>query len=221
MTPLVVIPARMASSRFPGKPLAYLGASTLLARCVFAAQPWPCVVATEDAEIERWCSSWRIGCVNTGPARNGTERAAIINRQLGYPVVVNLQCDEPDLTHADLECLVAGLSRAPVATLACPMDEEARACADCVKVTVDTRGLAGNFHRPPGPGLQHVGAYAFCQEALLTYAGWPVSQREQAESLEQLRFVENRLPIAVQILQRHVISINRKEDLKRWREPAR
>ncbi len=216
MTPLVVIPARMESTRFPGKPLCELGSRPLLAHAVAAAGVWPTVVATEDAEISAWCNAAGTWCIDTGPARNGTERAAIINRQLGFPVVVNLQCDEPDLTEADLRLLVAGLARAPVATLACPISEEERAWYDCVKVTVDSRGMAGDFFRQPGPGLAHVGAYAFCQEALISYGNWPVSQREQWESLEQLRFVEHRLPVSVGVLNRPVISINRPEDVKRW-----
>lgn len=217
MNPLVVIPARMASSRFPGKPLYSLAGRPLLRHALNAAGDWPVVVATEDREIEDWCREQGVWCINTGPARNGTERTAAVNRRLGYPVVVNVQCDEPDLTPDDLRRVVAGLGRAPVATLACPLPPAGEFDEDAVKVAVGMDGIAKSFTRGAVPhAALHVGIYAYCQEALLAYSGWAPSELEQTESLEQLRFVERRLPIAVELVNRRLQSINRHHDIAKW-----
>lgn len=223
MDPLVVIPARMASSRFPGKPLARLGGKPLLRHALDAAGNWPVVVATEDAEIEDWCRRQDVWCINTGPARNGTERAAAVNKRLCYPIVVNLQCDEPDLTNDDLRLAVEGLQGAPVSTLACHLPAGADFDPDAVKLSLGANNGRSSvwFDRQPlRDALLHVGVYAFCQEALIAYSGWAPSEREMHESLEQLRFVERRMPIAVQLLNRSVVSINRPRDIVKW-ESAR
>lgn len=188
MTTGIVIPAHMASTRFPGKPLAMVGGKPLLSYAVDAARgtglPW--CVATEDEEIVEWCISNERICVMTDHARNGTERAALANKQCGWDRVIVLQCDEPDVTAEDLGILNS--IGTDCYTLTCPMGKRdwGNANSVCVRNYLGTGKL---FQRGPESGEfnRHVGVYLYKSQTLAEYLNHPQVPCEESLSLEQIR----------------------------------
>lgn len=223
MQSLILIPARYASSRFPGKPLAVLrGASglekTLIQRSWEAAIAVPgnhrVVVATDDDRIAEAAQGFGAEIVMTDPdCANGTERCADALARLNDPaeIIVNLQGDAPLTPAWFIEDLIAGLTAAPVQVgLATPVllcDAEALAALRADRaagrvggttavMTQDSRALYFSkevlpFAGADVPVFHHVGVYAYRRDVLMNYPAWPVGPLEQAEGLEQLRFLEN------------------------------
>lgn len=235
----IIIPARYASSRYPGKPLVPLrGASgvarSLLERSVMAARAAIAVsdqasdggislhVATDDARIA--AEARRIGAavvMTSDTCRNGTERVAEAVARAGItaPLVVNLQGDAPLTPPAFVTALLAAMQHDPACGMATPVlrcsDEMvdnllADRRAGRVGATTAVFGQQGRalyFSKevlPFGAGREggapvfhHVGLYAYRQPALAAYAGWAPGALEQAEGLEQLRFLENGHPVQV------------------------
>jgi 3-deoxy-manno-octulosonate cytidylyltransferase (CMP-KDO synthetase) len=214
----VVIPARYASTRLPGKPLRLIAGSPMLQHVVWRAQEsgadsvW---VATDDERIRRAAEDCgaRV-CMTSGEHRSGTERIAEVVGRLGYAddaLVVNLQGDEPLMPPELLRQVAEELSthaEAAASTLAVPIESaEELFDPNAVKVVTDARGFALYFSRAPIPwhreafaegrrrlpqGVQwrrHLGLYAYRAGFLRAFAGWPASPLEQAESLEQLRAI--------------------------------
>jgi len=242
----IVIPARMESTRLPGKPLRDARGKLLLmhaweaAHGTEAAQGGAMVfVATDSRKIRDWCRTTGICChfdeSTEHPTGSDRVAAAITygSRQEGRPgfdrlkLVVNLQCDEPDVTSEDLDRLIAHMFRNPHAhcmTFSCPWPSGLRArelmlCEgmadypDTVKVLTDRYDNAIYFGRGELAGDVHVGVYAFSIGALNSFADFPRGLYEQHENLEQLRLLENGLTIRVLPLDRHVRSINTWGDL--------
>ena len=230
MRTAILIPARMESKRLPGKPLLPAGGKPVIQWTIDAARASKqatCVaVVTDSNEIVKQlvCQSPAIDVLLIeGQYRNGTERTA---RTVPHPSIdrwkpqlfVNLQCDEVDLTGEDLDMLLAAFAADPsicVATLACPLQLHDRADNAVVKIVPDRRGNAVYFSRWDlgAASLQHVGVYAIRAASLQKYRDWPVGSCEQTENLEQLRWLENGIPIRVVQLDRHVRSINTERDL--------
>ncbi len=220
---LAVIPARMGSVRFPGKPLADSTGKPMIQHVVErvweASSVGRVLVATDDERICRAVEAFGGEAVMTRPNHvNGTSRIAEVVALLGDAcpeVVVNVQGDEPEVEPRVIDELVAGLladSEAPMATLASPFEpDEDPADPNLVKVVVDQRGRAMLFSRlpipfrrdaPPGPldpaeFLKHPGLYAYRRGFLPVYAALPPTPLEQAEKLEQLRGLEHGHPIAI------------------------
>jgi len=236
---LVVIPARWGSSRFPGKALADLAGRPLVARVAERAgamrEAGAVVVATDDPRIRDAVAACGFACELTGEHPTGTDRVGeVARRRPGFPVVVNLQGDEPLLDPADADRLVATLREdrgADLATLAHPLDgpQEWRD-PNCVKVLLDRRGRALYFSRAALPGafpgtdpagerlaLRHVGIYAWRRAALMSFLGLPRSPLETAEGLEQLRALEHGMSIAVARTERRAVGVDTPEDLERVR----
>jgi len=213
---LIVIPARHASVRFPGKPLARIGDKPLIQwtweAAIRAADLGEVLVATDDARIADAVHGFGGAAEMTSmTARNGTERCAeIAALRPDARLVINLQGDSPLVRRGDIAALVEAWrdSAAAVLTPALAWDPatEERLLADAAAgrvggttVVADGAGNALYFSKrvlPHGgrPRL-HIGLYAYTPAALSAYAGWAPGVLETAEGLEQLRFLENGMPI--------------------------
>ncbi len=215
---LAVIPARWASTRFPGKVLAPLGGRPLFLRVADAARAAgvfrSVIVATDDERVMAAARRAGLEAVRTDPGLpSGTDRVAAVVRERTEPVVLGLQADEPFLEPVDLAALVEGLEEEgdiALATLARPVRSlEEYLDPNVVKVVLDEEGRALLFSRAPvpwprdgggaafpprslpePPPLAHVGVYAWRRETLLAFAGLPPSRLERIERLEQLRALE-------------------------------
>ena len=222
---VVAIPARYASTRLPGKPLALIGGEPMVlhvARRALAAGAREVWVATDDARIAQAVAGLPgIHVAMTDPAHaSGTDRLAECARQAGWAddvIVVNLQGDEPFAPAAGIQAVAAILadSGAPMSTLATRV-EDAPTLFDpnVVKLVRTTQGDALYFSRapipwhrdgfahsrdvlPPGQWLRHIGIYGYRAGFLQQFAGMPPGHLEQLESLEQLRVLEAGFRIAV------------------------
>lgn len=231
MTVLIAIPARYASTRYPGKPLVPLTgatgkAMTLIERSWRAAMAVRgadrVVVATDDARIAEHAKGFGAEVVMTSDAcRNGTERCAeVLGHLPGYDIVVNLQGDAPLTPAWFVEDLIAGLRAAPNMDVATPV---LRTDAEALNGFLDDRraGRVGGTTAVFGAGgraiyfskevipytgrtyqgaedtpvFHHVGVYVYRPTALAAYTGWEPGPLETLEGLEQLRFLENGMPM--------------------------
>ena len=218
-----IIPARYGSTRFPGKPLAMIGGKTMIRRTwERAAQSSldAVAVATDDQRIFDEVLGFGGQAVMTrADHRSGTDRYCEALDKMGdYDAVVNIQGDEPfiDPGHIDR---VADLIRLPdvrLATLAKPIKTaESLLSSHCVKVVFDREGNALYFSRSPLPNVrgasssewlqmtdyyQHIGLYAYKSEALREVSKLPLGRLEQAEMLEQLRWLENGYRVRVAVV---------------------
>ncbi len=204
----IVIPARMGSTRFPGKPLCDLLGKPMVQWVVEAARrsgvAERVIVATPDAEIVDACARFGGEAMLTRADHpSGTDRVAEVARQVEADVYVNVQGDEPLIPAESIAACAAPL-------LADPTIAMGSVCADCreeelenpavVKVVTDLEGFALYFSRYTlpyarnprvGPVKKHIGIYAFRRDALMAFSGWEPTPLERAESLEQLRFLEH------------------------------
>jgi 3-deoxy-manno-octulosonate cytidylyltransferase (CMP-KDO synthetase) len=230
---LAVIPARWASTRFPGKPLATLWGKPLLQHVWERARAIPgvdrIVVATDDERIARAAGDFGAAVEMTAADHeSGTDRVAEVARR--HPEaswIINLQGDEPEFDAQAVAAMVALLrERAdlPIATLAHEEDAEALASPHVVKVAVDDSGRALYFSRvetsAPGGGraLRHVGIYGFQREVLLRFASLPPGREERAQRLEQLRALEHGMPIGVVRCRRGGHGVDTPEQLRALEE---
>lgn len=227
-----IIPARYASTRFPGKPLTLLHGKPMFWHVWRQARQCPqllsVTLATDDDRIASCARSHGIPCVMTDAAHaSGTDRvfeAAGIMRLPEDAVVVNIQGDEPTL---DPRCLTELLSAfadpvVQVATLARPLDAKEAERPDTVKVVRAAGGDALYFSRAPIPFfrdgapsgmLGHIGLYAFTMQALARFVSLPPSSLERAEKLEQLRLLENGVPIRVVYTEHRSHGVDSPEDI--------
>jgi len=212
MNAVILIPARLDSSRLPKKMLADLEGEPLIVRtwrqAVQSKYAGRVVVATDSREIAGALEAYGAEVVMTSPlARCGSERIAEAARSIDAEVFLNLQGDEPlmDPRNIDL-CLEPFLGTDPpdCSTLVFPMlSDDCQQIEDpnVVKVVLDRNGNALYFSRSPVPFqrevyastqfYRHIGLYAFSADVLQRYAALPPSMLELAESLEQLRLLEN------------------------------
>jgi 3-deoxy-manno-octulosonate cytidylyltransferase (CMP-KDO synthetase) len=209
---VVVVPARWASTRFPGKVLHPLAGRPMLAWVVEAARSsgvGPVVVASEAPPVLEAARALGVEAVPTAPTHGcGSERVAEAVRRLGLgpeTLVVNLQGDEPLMPPEYLRLVVERLAQEPdwgMATPAAPLhDASEYRSPHVVKVVTDLRARALYFSRapipwtrdaagarpPPGGALRHLGLYAYRAEALGVWEESPPAPAEEAEKLEQLR----------------------------------
>lgn len=228
-----IIPARYASSRFPGKPLVEIAGRTMIEHVYRRASLAACLsevwVATDDPRIEACVRGFGGAVVMTRDDHpSGTDRIAEAARSIEADVVVNVQGDEPLLDPLEIEAVVAPFRDDPtlaMSTLATPIrSEQDMRDPGVVKVVMDRRGRALYFSRLPvpyyrsgveGPHWKHVGLYAYRREFLFTYATLQPTPLEQAEQLEQLRVLENGYSIQVAISEHDAVSVDTPEDLVR------
>jgi 3-deoxy-manno-octulosonate cytidylyltransferase (CMP-KDO synthetase) len=242
---LLVVPARVGSTRIPSKPLQLLGGVPLVARVVERAQQVPgierLVVATDSPDVVRALDAVQVEVLMTGECSSGTDRVAEVARRgefAGYDTVVNVQGDEPFLPVAAVTGAISRVAAGDaIGTAAAPLDPSLRDDPARVKVVCNAAGHALYFSRAPIPYLrdagdlagtrwwQHLGVYAYRREALLRVAGLPPSPLERIERLEQLRALDNGLSIGVALLDEPApAGIDTPEDLAaaeaRWRDFA-
>ena len=201
-----IVPARMGSSRFPGKPLLKLNGKEMVVRTMERAMLAGCfdriVCATDSGEIKAVVENAGFDCVMTGECATGSDRVAEAAKKLGLDLVVNLQGDEP-LVEPSVLCDVAReLSEHPDCwvTVACPLDSAEAELKTVVKVLVRD-GLAIDFSRsvPPAEAsrwFQHQGIYAYSRESRDEFASLPQGKIELERSLEQMRILGRR-PIRI------------------------
>ncbi|HEY2444536.1 MAG TPA: 3-deoxy-manno-octulosonate cytidylyltransferase [Rhizomicrobium sp.] len=241
MNPVTIIPARMASTRLPGKPLADIAGVPMIVRVWRRATEsgvGPVVVAAADREIADAIAGAGGTAILTDPALpSGTDRvfAALesFDAKGRHDVVVNLQGDLPFVEPADLRNVIDALSAggADIATLAAQIRTEADFDdPNVVKPVVawnadETRGRALVFTRsraPSGHGAlyHHIGIYAFTRGALARFVALPPSPLEIREKLEQLRALEAGMTIVVARVENVPLSVDTEADLARARAAA-
>ncbi len=202
----IVIPARMASTRFPGKPLVDLCGKPMVQWVVEAANASGIaervLVATPDDEILAACESFGAEAIRTRLDHpSGTDRLAEVAESVHADVYVNVQGDEPLVPPETIRACAAPLladSSVEMGSVCAPCPEEEWENPAVVKVVTALNGDALYFSRwsIPFPRntrsvKKHLGLYAFRRDVLQRFATWPMSPLETAESLEQLRFLEN------------------------------
>lgn len=238
MNPIVIIPARLASTRLPDKPLADIAGVTMIERVwrqAVAAALGPVLVAAAEQEIVDVIERAGGQGVLTDPALpSGSDRvfAALetIDPQRRHDVVVNLQGDLPALEPAVIRAVAAVLasSGSDIATLAAEIDEHAdfdnpSVVKPVVAWNADGRsGRALYFTRArapagEGPLFHHIGIYAFRREALARFVALPPSPLEQREKLEQLRALEAGMSVAVARVDAVPLSVDTPADLEKAR----
>ena len=225
------IPARYGSTRLPGKVLMKIAGRPMLEhvwrRASQAAELERVVVLTDDERIAEAAAAFGAACEMTPEdCASGTDRVAWAARGWRAAAVVNIQGDEPLIEPAAIDALAAHLRdhpSDPVATLAAPAAEGDLDNPDVVKVVTDASGRALYFSRAPIPyprgtggaaPRRHVGIYGYQREALLRLAELPPTPLELSESLEQLRALENGIPIRVLSVARGWWGVDTIEDLQ-------
>lgn len=236
-----IIPARYASTRFPGKPLALLGGKPVV-QWVYEQVKGvldETYVATDHEEIYRTVEAFGGKALRTsGHHRSGTDRCYEAYQKAGkeYEVIINIQGDEPFIQASQLETLKKCFDDAhtEIATLVKPFSREdpveSLKNPNTPKVVIDGASFALYFSRSVIPYLRdvpesqwlkqgvfykHIGIYAYTAESLKKITSLPPSALEQAESLEQLRWLENGLRIKTGISHVETLGIDTPEDLQR------
>jgi 3-deoxy-manno-octulosonate cytidylyltransferase (CMP-KDO synthetase) len=235
MTAAGVIPARYASSRFPGKALAPIGGRPMIQRVYEGARRArslrTVVVATDDERIAEACRAFGAPVAMTAADHpTGTDRLSEVAAGLDDDVIVNIQGDEPLIEEFVIDAAVAALREDPgvsMATVVHPIDPGVQDDPNRVKVVIDRNGRALYFSRSPIPYLrpdgrppdaiwQHVGLYAYRRPFLLDFVGLPATPAEQAEGLEQLRALEHGHPIRCAVVEGwHSLPVDVPEDVAR------
>jgi 3-deoxy-manno-octulosonate cytidylyltransferase (CMP-KDO synthetase) len=238
-----IIPARYASTRLPGKPLVDLGGKSMIQRVVEQARLSSLsrvVVATDDERILEHVHGFGGEAVLTDPDHpSGTDRVFDAYQQLGVTAdcIINIQGDEPFIHPAQINALVAlfdGKNAPQLATLVKPvLSEDELFSPHLPKVVLDSQGYAMYFSRHPLPYqrqyesgqwlahhryLRHIGLYAYRPDVLAAITKLPPSSLEQAESLEQLRWLENGFRILTAETELETIGIDTPEDVERARK---
>ncbi len=237
-----VIPARYASTRFPGKPLAVLGGKTMIQRVYEQVKTVldDVYVATDDERIYDHVKSFGGQVVMTSPNhKSGTDRIQEAVSKIGgdFDVVVNIQGDEPFIQRSQIEtvCKCFDDAQTQIATLGKPFSKEMEVIVNpnSPKIVLDNNNYAMYFSRsvipfirgkeknewPASfPFLKHIGLYAYRTEVLAEITSLPQSSLEIAESLEQLRWLQNGYKIKVGITDVETIGIDTPADLERAEE---
>jgi len=237
-TTIGLIPARYAATRFPGKPLAVIFGKPLLQhvieRCQQARSLAEVIVATDDERIRALAQKFCRVEMTRADHPSGTDRVAEVAARLECDAVVNIQGDEPLIDPAVIDGVARALARAEMSTAAVRVKRpEDYDNPNAVKVVVNAAGLALYFSRRTIPYLRsaangsvseqlaafpffkHLGIYGYRRDTLLRLVRFPVSPLEAAEKLEQLRALENGIPIAVVQVDHDSVGVDAPEDVAR------
>lgn len=240
MNPIVLIPARLAATRLPNKPLADIGGLPMIVRVLHQAEKagaGPVAVAAGDAEIVEAVEAAGGRAVLTDPALpSGSDRIlaalAVLDPQGRHDVVINLQGDMPFVDPVMIGACAALLNdpACDISTVVAPEASLAdRTNADVVKavLAMDADGLAGRalyFTRSTlygdGPVWRHIGIYGYRREALVRFHAAPPSALERREKLEQLRALELGMTIRAAVADTAPISVDTPADLEAARREA-
>ena len=237
MKVVAVIPARYASSRFPGKAIADIKGKPLIQwvyeRISTCQEVDYSVVATDDTRIMDTVKAFGGEAILTSEGcTSGTDRVAEATKSLDADIILNIQGDQiifdKDAIRNCVEALAEGHRMATIAT---PLSKEEMADANTVKVVLDKKSHALYFSRysipymriaGPWQHLKHVGIYGFKRDILYQFTRLTPTPLEKTESLEQLRAIENGIPIYVVISSGEFFEINtpldRKRFIDKWQE---
>ncbi len=238
-----IIPARYASTRFPGKPLIDIGGKSMIQRVygqsMQSALLSDVIVATDDERIAEHVRSFGGNvCMTSAEHPSGTDRCreVVTNMSLDAGAVINIQGDEPFINPRQIDMLCECFSdeRTQIATLVKEItDEQVLFSPNSPKVILDKDGFALYFSREAIPHIrgkekkdwlsahnfyQHIGIYGYRREVLLDITQIPPSSLEQAESLEQLRWLENGYRIKTSVTSLDTLAIDTPEDLEKISE---
>ena len=236
--PSIIVPARLASTRFPRKLLFEVRGKPIILwtaeRIRKVAPEFPLYFAVDDDALERCLSEAGFAVVRTRAEHpSGTDRLAEANADVGASVVINVQGDEPLVTGEQIRALAAGLEgEAAIATLAVPfVRPQDFANSNQVKVVRDRKGYALYFSRSPIPFVRdtggqvdaawlaqnrcfrHLGLYAYKADFLSAFSSLEPGLLEHVEKLEQLRAMEYGYRIHVGIIDQATIGIDTPEDI--------
>jgi 3-deoxy-manno-octulosonate cytidylyltransferase (CMP-KDO synthetase) len=236
---VAVIPARYASTRYPGKPLVDLGGKTMIQRTyerVATVKGWDqIIIATDDERIFKVAQSFGATVMMTSASHvSGTDRCAEVLANLGDGIdyIVNIQGDEPYIEPQQLiEITNAMDSNAPILTLVKQITTiDTLFNPNCPKVVLDKNNQALYFSRHAIPYMRglpqedwlthhryfkHIGLYAYRTDILMSISQLPASDLETSEALEQLRWLQNGFPIQAVETQFETIGIDSPEDLEK------
>jgi 3-deoxy-manno-octulosonate cytidylyltransferase (CMP-KDO synthetase) len=231
---LGIIPARYGSTRFPGKPLIDIGGKSMIQRVyeqsLKSSSLKKVIVATDDERIAEHVINFGGEVAITSPThQSGTDRCAeVLQKEKGeFDIVINIQGDEPFIDPAQIDLLAACFSDAEIdiATLVKKLiREEDIRNPNIVNAIMNKRNEAIYFSRSPIPYrrnpeaqisyFKHIGIYGYRADALMEITKLPLGNLEKAESLEQLRWVENGYRIGVKETTMESLSIDTPDDLK-------
>ena len=231
MRAIAVIPARLASTRLPRKMLREIAGTPLIGVVYQAVRSSELlaevIIATDSEEILAVCREhgWNARMTSTSH-RSGTERVHEISNSVRADVYINVQGDEPLVRREQIASLLAVMEKpeAQVGTLATPAADMDIPNPNAVKVVSDLGGRALYFSRATipfdrdrvGPAyFKHLGLYAYRKTALDRFVTLPESSLEKSERLEQLRFLENGIPIYVGETPYDSIGVDTEEDMAR------
>lgn len=233
-----IIPARFASTRFPGKPLALIAGKPLIQRvveqCKRARSLSEVIVATDDQRIAERASHFCRVEMTRADHPSGSDRIAEVASRIDCDAVVNIQGDEPLIEPKVIEAVANALAEEAMSTAATLIKHPAEYDnPNVVKVVVNAAGRALYFSRrtipylreaasrsaneqlAAFPFLKHLGIYGYRRETLLKLVQFPVSPLENAEMLEQLRALENGIQIAVVKVDYDSVGVDMPEDVAR------
>jgi len=233
-----IIPARYASTRFPGKPLAPIAGKPLLQhvleRCLRAKSLSQVIVATDDTRIREMAQSICRVEMTRADHPSGSDRIAEVARRCDCDAVVNIQGDEPLIHPGVIDSVAQALQQEEMSTAATAI----KSAEDCenpnvVKVVVNAASRALYFSRrtipylrdaaslsvteqlAAFPFLKHLGIYGYRRDTLLRLVEIPISPLEAAEKLEQLRALENGIPIGVVKVDYDSVGVDVPSDIRR------
>lgn len=237
---ILVIPARLQSTRLPGKVLADIHGHPMLwhvySRAKMAKIPSEVLIATDSEEVARRVADWGGRAIMTSPdCTCGTERIASIVDQLDAEIIINVQGDEPMIDPGLIDEL-GRRGRSSGADMVTPVVKisatDVLMSPNTVKVAIRQDGRALYFSRSPIPYLRdanpetwmessvhwlHIGAYAFRRQALMDYMTWPQGELEGLEKIEPLRFLEEGKTIQTFETTSHSVAVDTPEDLDKVR----
>ncbi|MES2746237.1 MAG: 3-deoxy-manno-octulosonate cytidylyltransferase, partial [Bdellovibrionota bacterium] len=237
---LIVVPARMQSTRLPRKPLADLGGKPMIVRVYERLKPFEekgatLVIATDDSDILDVCQKHSVPALMTRvDHKSGTDRCAEVAKNFDKPFVLNVQGDEPFVNLDDLQELLAKMEKDgdPMGTMVHRNEKESEyKNPNCVKALMNDQGRALYFSRSPLPYYreptpfggfwQHIGVYAFTKKGLLAFCQLPQHPLEIAESLEQLRALGSGLSLSMTVAKHPSLGIDTPQDLEAARARIR
>jgi 3-deoxy-manno-octulosonate cytidylyltransferase (CMP-KDO synthetase) len=233
MKKIAMIPARYAATRFPGKLMQKLGDKTVIRRVYEATLQTglfdDVIIVTDSDVIEEELQTIKGHVIRSKKEHeSGSDRIAEAAAGLDVDIIVNVQGDEPFIQKEPLEKLVRLFEDESVQVGSLmrkiTSDEELNASSS-VKVVVNKNNDALYFSRSAIPFVTnsaakahhylHIGVYGFRKEALLRFTNWPSTELERAEKLEQLRYLENAIPIRMALVDFKSIAIDTPEDLQK------